>query len=99
GYLLGFLIPLASSGNPGMGRVVFFPIGGAVSLFLGISAIVIGLKVRKTLARLPELQRKRAAAIFDIGRQNSLAGAGIALGILSIIVNPLIAFLLISMLK
>ena len=90
GYLIGFLMPLASSG--GTGQMVFFPTGGIFSLFMAVMAIVIGRKVRRGTSGLTEEQKQRAAGFIDIDRQRTFAAWGIALGIISIVCNPLLGF-------
>jgi hypothetical protein len=97
GYLIGFLIPLASSGNTG--RMVFFPIGGIFSFFMAVMAIVIGRKVRQGTAGLSPEQKQRATGFIDIDRQRTFAAWGIALGIVSIVFNPLLGFALYSALR
>jgi len=99
GYLFGFLIPLASSGNSTTGHMVFFPIGGIFSLFLAVSAIMIGTKVRRAIGALPDERRERISPYVDLERQRTYATIGVAIGIVSIIANPLIGFLLYSVLR
>ncbi|HEY5526962.1 MAG TPA: hypothetical protein VIK02_05235 [Candidatus Anoxymicrobiaceae bacterium] len=97
GYLIGFLIPLASSS--GTGQMVFFPIGGIFSFFMAVTAIVIGRKVRQATAALSDEQRQRAAGFVDIDRQRTFAAWGIALGVTSIVFNPLLGFALYSAIR
>ncbi|MCJ7652784.1 MAG: hypothetical protein MUO75_03660 [Actinobacteria bacterium] len=101
GNLLGFLIPWAansaqSSNGPLVGRVVFFPMGGIVSLMLAILAISIGRKVHKFVESLSDTQRMRLNSSMDLEKQRRYASTGVALGIISIVINPLLAFGLIA---
>jgi hypothetical protein len=102
GNLLGFLIPLAvdsaqSSNGPLVGRVVFFPVGGIVSLMLAILAISIGKKVHKSIESLSDMQRTRLSSFLDLDKQWRYASMGVAIGIASIVINPLLVFGLIAM--
>jgi hypothetical protein len=99
GWVLGFLIPLASSGGSNTGRMVFFPIGGFISLFMAVAAIMIGLKVRKGVGRLDQQQREKVKTFVDVDRQARYAAAGIALGIVSIVLNPLMGFMIVAIVK
>ena len=97
GNLLGFLIPWAvnsaqSSNGPLVGRVVFFPMGGIISVMLAVLAISIGRKVNKFAEGLSDIQRVRLGSFIDLEKQRRYASAGVALGIISIVINPLVAF-------
>ncbi len=95
GYLLGFLLPLAvsSGGTPGR-RLVFTPIGGIISLFLAAMAIAVGVRTRRFIREMAPARRERMAALVDIERQSRLSAAGIALGVVSLIANPLLGFII-----
>ena len=104
GNLLGFLIPWAvnsgqSSNGPLVGRAVFFPVGGIVSLMLAILAISIGRKVNKFIDGLSDLQRERISSFIDLEKQRRYASTGIGLGVVSIAFNPLLAFGLIAIMR
>ena len=97
GNLLGFLIPWAansakSSNVPTVGRVLFFPMGGIVSLMLAVLAISIGRKVRKYIESLSDMQRTRLGSFIDLDKQRTYASMGVAMGIVSIVINPLLVF-------
>jgi hypothetical protein len=99
GYLLGFLLPLAvNSAQKGLsaGRAMFLPFGGIASLFAAVAAISIGMKVRRFVAGLREEQRARLGSFVELEKQDRYAAAGIALGIATIIFNPLIAFFIVA---
>ena len=100
GYLIGVLLPLAvSSGSSGTGRMFFAPVGGIISGLFAVMAIVIGLRVRRFFDRAGEVQLQRIAAIMDIEQEKRLAAAGIALGALCIIINPLIVYVIITIVR
>jgi len=95
GWVLGFLIPaLTSTGSTG-GRA-FFPIGGIASAFVAVSAILIGTRVRRFVNGLSTEQRMLVAPRWDMGRQVRFATLGIALGVASIVCNPLIGFVVLA---
>ena len=101
GNLLGFLIPWAansaqSSNGPLVGRVVFFPMGGVVSVMLAILAISTGRKVREFTGSLSDEQRMRLSSFIDLDRQRRYASTGVVLGIVSIVINPLLIFGLVA---
>ena len=101
GNLLGFLIPWAansaqSSNGPLVGRVVFFPLGGIVSVMLAILAISIGRKVHRFLEDLSDVQSMRLSSFIDLDRQRRYASTGVVLGIVSIVINPLLIFGLVA---
>ena len=101
GNLLGFLIPWAansaqSSNGPLVGRVVFFPLGGIVSVMLAILAISTGRKVREFTGSLSDEQRMRLSSFIDLDRQRRYASTGVVLGIVSIVINPLLIFGLVA---
>ena len=100
GYLVGVLLPLAvSSGSSGTGRMFFAPIGGIISGLFAVMAIVIGLRVRRFFDRAGDVQLQRIAAIMDIDREKRLAAAGIMLGVLCMIINPLIVYIIIAIVR
>jgi len=101
GNLLGFLIPWAansaqSSNGPLVGRVVFFPLGGIVSVMLAILAISIGRKVHRFFEDLSDVQSMRLSSFIDLDRQRRYASTGVVLGIVSIVINPLLIFGLVA---
>jgi hypothetical protein len=101
GNLLGLLIPWAvssgqSSNGPLLGRAVFFPVGGIVSLVLALIAISIGRKVKKFIGGLADFQRERISSFVDLEKQKRYASTGIGLGITSIVLNPLLVFGLVA---
>jgi hypothetical protein len=99
GYLLRFLLPLAvNSAQRGLsaGRVMFLPFGGIASLFAAVMAISIGMKVRRFVRGLGEDQRDRLGTFVELEKQDRYAAAGIALGIVTIVFNPLIAFFIVA---
>ena len=101
GNLLGFLIPWAansaqSSSGPLVGRVVFFPMGGVVSVMLAILAISTGRKVREFTGSLSDEQRMRLSSFIDLEKQRRYASTGVVLGIVSIVINPLLIFGLVA---
>jgi hypothetical protein len=104
GDLLGFVIPWVigapqSSNGQLVGRVVFFPIGGIVSLMLAVFAISIGRKVNRFIENLSDLQRTRVGSFTDLGKERRRATTGIVLGVMSIVLNPLLAFALIAIVR
>lgn len=104
GNLLGFLIPWAanyaqSSNGPMVGRVVFFPVGGIVSLMLAILAISIGRKVHRFFEDLSDVQSMRLSSFIDLEKQTRYASVGVVLGAASIVVNPLLVFGLVAIIR
>jgi hypothetical protein len=104
GNLLGFLIPWAansaqSSSGPMVGRVVFFPMGGIVSVMLAILAISIGRKVHRFFEDLSDVQSMRLSSFIDLEKQRRYASTGVALGIVSIVINPLLVFGLVAIIR
>jgi hypothetical protein len=98
GYLIGFLIPALSSSGTRSGWA-FFPVGGIAALLVAVSAIAIGSRVRGFARRLSEDQRARIASVWDLDRQVRFATLGIALGILSIVCNPLVGFIVVVIVR
>lgn len=91
GYLLGFLVPWATRSG-GAGRFVFVPLGGIASLVFAVFAIHIGLRVRRFTEDLPVLRRERLEMFMDLEKEKRRASMGMMLGVISIVVNPLVAF-------
>jgi hypothetical protein len=77
----------------------FAPIGGIISGLFAVMAIVIGLRVRRFFDRAGDVQLQRIAAIMDIDREKRLAAAGIMLGVLCMIINPLIVYIIIAIVR
>lgn len=103
GYILGFLLPWAANSSQSVsgipaGRFMFMPIGGIASFFLAIVAIQIGRKTKRFIGQLPPARRERLGSFMDVEKESRRASAGIALGIISIVANPLVGFFLITML-
>ncbi len=103
GYILGFLIAWAvnssqTAGGAG-GRFVFMPIGGIASLLLAIVAIQAGLRTKRFINSLEPARRERLGFLLDLEKESRLASAGIALGVISVVVNPLIGFFIIAILR
>jgi hypothetical protein len=99
GYLIGVLLPLAVSSGPSNSRMFFAPVGGIVSGLFAVMAIVIGVRVRRFFRGANELQLQRIRAIMDVDREERLAAAGIALGVVCIIINPLIVYVIITIVR
>ncbi len=103
GYILGFLLPWAvnssqSGSGIAAGRFMFMPIGGIASFFLAIVAIQIGRKTKRFIGQLPPVRRERLGSFMDIEKESRRASAGIALGIICIVANPLVGFFIITVL-
>ncbi|MBK5092379.1 MAG: hypothetical protein JJE48_02545 [Actinobacteria bacterium] len=73
--------------------------GGIVSLMLAILAISIGRKVHKFAESLSDEQRMRLSSFIDLEKQRRYASTGVALGIISIVINPLLAFGLLAIMR
>jgi len=101
GYLLGFLVPWAvgSTRSPGSGPYMFLPIGGLASLVLAGFAIYIGRRVLRFFENLPEPRRAFVGRLMDVDRELKRAKAGIALGVASIVANPLIGFVVLTIVR
>ena len=97
GYALGLIIPALanqSSTNAGGGRF-FWPIGGIFAFFLAVIAIQIGRRTRLFIDNLPEAQRHWVNDFMNLQLERKRATAGIAVGIVAIIANPLIGYFII----
>ena len=101
GYLLGFLLPwaLSPSQSAGNGRFMFMPIGGIASFVLAFAAIMIGTKTKRFIRELAPARRERIGSFVDLDRESGLATRGVALGIASMVANPLIGFVLFAALR
>jgi hypothetical protein len=103
GYILGFLIAWAlnsSRVSPGVGgRFVFMPIGGLAALVTAIVAIQAGTRTKRFINSLEPVHRERLGFFMDLEKESGLASAGLALGVISIFLNPLIGFLVIAVLR
>lgn len=103
GYLVGFLLPYlispGAAGSPAANRMVFAPVGGIVSLWLAVMAIYIGGRVLRFAAGLTDERRERLAGVMDLEGERRWAVAGIALGVVSIAVNPLLAYIVIMIVR
>ena len=99
GYLIGVLLPLAVSSGSNSSRMFFAPVGGLVSGLFAVMAIVIGVRVRRFFRGANELQLQRIAAIMDVEKEKRLAAAGIALGVVCLIINPLIVYMIIVIVR
>jgi len=99
GYLIGVLLPLAVSSGSNSSRMFFAPVGGLVSGLFAVMAIVIGVRVRRFFRGANELQLQRIAAIMDVEKEKRLTAAGIALGVVCLIINPLIVYMIIVIVR
>lgn len=104
GYLLGFLVPflIHSVGNgnsTSSAVVVFFPLGGIASLVLAVIAITVGRKVINAIDDIPVFRKEKIRTFVDLDKEKKLAATGIALGIISIVCNPLLGFLLFILIR
>jgi hypothetical protein len=100
GYALGFLIPWAVSSAQTVsgarsGRFMFMPVGGIASLLLAVMAIQTGIKTKRFIGDLTPARRERLSFSMDLAKENKRAITGVALGVISIAINPLIGFVLI----
>ncbi len=94
GYLIGFFIPTLSRQGQSVtgGQWSFWPVGGIFAFLLAVMAIQIGRKTRRFIDYLPEPRRERVGNFMDLELERKRATAGIALGIVAIVANPLIGF-------
>jgi len=103
GYILSFLIAWAVNSprtSPGVGgRFVFMPIGGIAALLLAIVAIQAGTRTKRFFNNLDPARRERLGFFMDLEKESRLASAGIALGVIGIVINPLIGFFIIAILR
>jgi hypothetical protein len=103
GYILGLLIAWAlnsSRTSTGVGgRFVFMPIGGIAALVTAIVAIQAGTRTRRFIKDLGSVRRERLGFFMDVEKESRLASVGIALGVISIVINPLIGFFIIAVLR
>jgi len=94
GDIFGFVFYAASSGNPGSaGRIMFFPIGGIFSLALGGMAIYVGRKVLGFLNSLSPERAERVAYFMNIEDEKKWSSRGVVLGVVSLVINPLLIFI------
>lgn len=103
GYALGFLIAWAlnSSGtSTGVGgRYVFMPIGGIAALVTAVVAIQAGTRTKRFINDLGPVRRERLGLFMDVEKESRLASLGIALGVISVVINPLIGFIILAILR
>lgn len=98
GYAVGFTVawlahPSVSGAAPG--GYYFFPLGGFASLFLAVTAIYAGTRIRRFLDSLQPIQRERLSALTDVELERSRATWGIILGAVSLAANPLLGFIVV----
>lgn len=101
GYVLGFLLPWALSAgrHSGMGSILFLPVGGFAGLFVAIMAIRAAVKVKKFIQELTPTQEERLSSFIDIEKQKSFARYAVYLAVGAIAFNPLIAFMIITLIR
>jgi hypothetical protein len=75
------------------------PIGGIAALLLAIVAIQAGTRTKRFFNNLDPARRERLGFFMDLEKESRLASAGIALGVIGIVINPLIGFFIIAILR
>jgi hypothetical protein len=101
GYALGFaIVALSHQGSmTSGGGLAFFPIGGLFALFLAVIAIQIGRKTRMFIDGLDAARRERIGAFIDLELERKRATAGMVVGVIAILANPLVGFLVIVLVR
>lgn len=99
GYIVGLLVAWALGGGVPARHLAFMPVGGLASLFLAVMAIQTGFRTKKFFGRLTPVQRERLGYIIDLDDEGKKASLGITLGAISLVLNPLLGFLLYAILR